>query len=929
MGVVYAAYDPKLDRKIAIKVMRRRSGTDPEFAQNRMLREAQALAKLSHPNVVAVHDTGLIDGQVFVAMDYVQGDDVRRWLRSRPRSRQAVIDALCQAGEGLAAAHAAGIVHRDFKPDNVLVGVDGRVQVLDFGLARVPDNTEEQSVARRRSSRRRGTDDGRIIPRLRPVSNANPKRPPAGTPAYMAPEQHLRSLVDAKADQFAFCVTLYEALCGRPPHATDGAGLVHAIIHGEIREPPRHSPLPRSLRKVIWRGLATEPADRYPSMKALLADLQRPRGRKRRVAAASVAVALLAGVTAFSFGGSASDGPCEESDTRIEDVWNPDRREQVRAAFKGSGRPEAQRSFDATASRLDAYGVAWTAMYDDACRATHVRHEQSDAMLDLRMECLGGRKARLGALVETLTEADAASIDRAPVAAASLGSLTQCANADSLRERMPLPSGEAAQTEITELSRRIAQAVALQDTGQPEAALGLLESVTERAKALDWAPLTAEAHFELGATLQLVGRWSDAEANLIAAAVAAELARDDRLLAKTRTLLVLVVGDRNARPSEGHVWARLAQAAITRTGDDPGLASKLETNIAHVLDREAKPDLALAHHERALLLLEQVPGPQNIRLAAAHGDLAGALTEVGRRQEALGHAEQAYRLWSEEVGPEHIHTATAKGMLGYVLDDMGRTDEAIAQYIQAAAIAKRALGGDNPVTADHIANLAVARARAGDIDRAIEDFQRVVDIHTQSSGEQHADVAEATFNLASALGMAERHTEALRHHKRALALRESLFGEDHLEIRNSLDGVANQLQQLGRPAEALVHRERGLAIQERASGDDDAALVHPLSNLAYNLQMVGDFARARTVAERAVALVGAPSLRPSTRAFARAVLAVILGPKGRDPNRARQLIAEATLELGDTPSASTRRVLAEARAGLGRAAQSSPRPETP
>ncbi|HTM19495.1 MAG TPA: serine/threonine-protein kinase, partial [Kofleriaceae bacterium] len=181
MGMIYKAYDPQLDRAVALKLMRPAAAESDPDASNRVLREAQSLAKLQHPNIVAVHDAGLFGDQVFAAMEYVAGDTVSRWLKVEPRSAEEIVDVFRAAGRGLAAAHAAGLVHRDFKPDNVIVGTDGRVRVLDFGLAR-------------------------------PAGDAAAGGPSAGTPAYMAPEQHDHRVADARSDQYSFCVALYEAV---------------------------------------------------------------------------------------------------------------------------------------------------------------------------------------------------------------------------------------------------------------------------------------------------------------------------------------------------------------------------------------------------------------------------------------------------------------------------------------------------------------------------------------------------------------------------------------------------------------------------------------------------------------------------------------------------------------------------------------------
>ncbi|MCH9687522.1 MAG: serine/threonine protein kinase, partial [Deltaproteobacteria bacterium] len=373
MGVVYAAYDPQLDRKVAVKLLRRTDSRPKSHeSHGRMLREAQALARLSHPNVVAVHDAGLLDGQVFVAMDFVDGETLRRWLKSKPRHSREIVNAFVQAAEALTAAHAAEIVHRDFKPDNAIIGRDGRVQVLDFGLARLHNDTPVDRE-----------------PALEPPSAADTEGDGEarrqGTPAYMAPEQHDRKRVGPAADQYSFCVSLWEALCERPPFAGKDDVLVDNIKAGRLTEPARGK-LSGHLRKILRRGLSADPRARYPSMRALLLELRRDPGRHRRRASAGLgAIALVGGGAAIYANVAAQPTPCSAAEQRMESVWGAQRRARVGAALGGAARGHAAHTREATTRALDDYATRWTDAYVESCEATHVRHEQSEALLDLRM----------------------------------------------------------------------------------------------------------------------------------------------------------------------------------------------------------------------------------------------------------------------------------------------------------------------------------------------------------------------------------------------------------------------------------------------------------------------------------------------------------------------------------------------------------------
>jgi hypothetical protein len=297
MGTVVSAYDPRLEREVAIKLVSQGSGSGGDDSRERLVREARALAKLRHPNVVAVYEVGEHQGQVYLAMEKVAGGDLRQALRALHRDGNAtwrrILDRFISAGRGLAAAHAGGMVHRDFKPENVLVDDDSRVLVADFGLVGTTGETSELEPADGSTVHDRLTRRDVIM----------------GTPAYMAPEQHLGMPVDARADQFAFCVALYEALYGELPFAGETRKqYVGAMTRGELRAPRPVRKVPRWLRDILARGLSPDPAARYASMDALLAELgadpirQLRLGRRERTLATGGGVAVVAAWGGAMFG---------------------------------------------------------------------------------------------------------------------------------------------------------------------------------------------------------------------------------------------------------------------------------------------------------------------------------------------------------------------------------------------------------------------------------------------------------------------------------------------------------------------------------------------------------------------------------------------------------------------------------------------------
>ncbi|MDC0667880.1 bifunctional serine/threonine-protein kinase/formylglycine-generating enzyme family protein [Nannocystis radixulma] len=269
MGVVYAAQDPDLDRRVALKFLRAGEGVGRDRSL-RLLREAQSLAQLSHPNVVAVHDVGVLDERVWIAMEFLSGPNLGQWIQEKPRSWRDVLPVFLQAGAGLQAAHAAGFVHRDFKPENVMFGRDGRVRVVDFGLARTGDAKEaDAQVASQpaRDEESRLTMTGSLL----------------GTPRYMAPEQWRGERADARCDQFSFCVSLWEALFGEPPFEGKTIGeLVASVQGGRVKAPTSKSRAPGWLQATLIRGMRPNPADRWPAMEDLLSALQGHRARRTR-----------------------------------------------------------------------------------------------------------------------------------------------------------------------------------------------------------------------------------------------------------------------------------------------------------------------------------------------------------------------------------------------------------------------------------------------------------------------------------------------------------------------------------------------------------------------------------------------------------------------------------------------------------------------
>lgn len=385
MGVVHAAFDPDLERRIALKVLKTAGGLE---ARQRLLREARAMARLAHPNVVTVHEVGSAGGRDFIAMELIDGETLEDWLRAEPRRDRDIIAAFVAAGRGLAAAHAAGLVHRDFKPRNVLRQKDGRIVVTDFGLV---IGVENQAAVALESTMRLDEKPSEDTPSS--LSGLTKTGSVLGTPAYMAPEQWAGAAVGPKADQFAFCIALWEALAGeRPFYGATLDELKASVAAGPVKADA--SKLPRRLRKPLRRGLDPDPAKRWPSMNALLGAITRRESRPGVALAIGSGALVLAGLAVAVFA-RGDEGPTCEAPVRDPAlVWSAGRAAKLRAAKQGP-----------TADAIDADIAAWKQARERACAAPAGSREP-------RLACLDGVLARMN-LVATAVERveDAPNLD--------------------------------------------------------------------------------------------------------------------------------------------------------------------------------------------------------------------------------------------------------------------------------------------------------------------------------------------------------------------------------------------------------------------------------------------------------------------------------------------------------------------------------------
>jgi serine/threonine protein kinase/tetratricopeptide (TPR) repeat protein len=714
MGDVYGAYDPELDRKVAVKLVRTRAdgrgGTGD--GRSRLLREAQAIAKLSHPNVVVAYDVGTYDDSVFIAMEYVDGQTVGYWQQAGTRTWQEVLAVYRAAGLGLAAAHQAGMVHRDFKPDNVMVTPEGAVRVMDFGLARHASDGADLDGARAASWATRtkaaaaaGFDPESTLPLGRPG-----ERQPAmlsssssslldskitrtgamlGTPAYMAPEQFAGKAADARSDQFSFCVALYEGLYGRRPFAGNHfQALMASVLGGEIAEPPADAKVPAWIRRILLRGLSTKPEARYPSMTALLSALaQDPaQAMRRRLGGAVATVGVAAAVVAAGVAWRASRpgaAYCAAGAGKLAGIWElagagPSARKlAIHRAFTATGKSYAENAFGSASQILDRYVSGWTAMYTDTCEATQVRGEQSPDVMDLRMSCLGERLGRVKALTDVFAAASATVVENAVAAAGGLPPLDRCADTRLLRAIMPPPDDPAARAKLEDLRRELAHVKALGDSGQCAAGLAAGGKLVGEAKTLGYLPfqaetLNAEGDFGSGCSdpaaaieLHKEALWAAEASHHDEAAVSALLSASHLAAG----MMDDVTGPRD--------WVQLAGAILHRMSQPPAaLEAWRLTSLGIIANRQHRAEEALGYFKGALALQEKTFGANSLDVAKSLNNVGTAYQGMGRLDESLASFHRAAEMMSSILGAEHPVVAITINNEGEVLNALHRYDEA-------------------------------------------------------------------------------------------------------------------------------------------------------------------------------------------------------------------------------------------------------------
>lgn len=810
MGVVARATDLRLDRQVALKVHARA----PQETGLDVLRvEAQATALVAHPNVVEVFEVGVHDGQLFIAMEFVSGGTLGDWQKGR--SQEEIVGKYIEAGRGLAAAHRVGLVHRDFKPANVLMDAEGRPRVADFGL--VLDLSLPQAETLRDYGDGIATNPGS-------VRSGVSVHAIAGTPGYMAPEQAAGAGADATADQYAFCASLASALTGVPARHRD----------------PK-APLPRrtggkALRAVIERGLAHDPRDRHASLDALLIALEatlRPEPKNWVVGGAVVGVVGIVGVVLAT--SSSVDRACLAQAQATAETWRDD-------------------LASASDPLLSDYARGWLDQRRALCRL------RLDAPhRDAAMHCLGVGRDALAAVLDTARKPEVLG------APPPLPPLQRCSVDSIASEAAVEPAAEQA-TAVAEVESDIARARVFVWSGERGRAVEQARTALQRAETIGHDRTIIRAHLAVG-DAALEGGDLDASAEHYEQAFhAAQGEGDDESALDASSALIQIYSDRGELDTADG-WAGHAEAAFTRLGGHPALELSLLSSLGNLRAEQGRYDEAVRVQERALSLLPDVG--DEVRRAKAHNSLGATLYSRGDPRLAVAQFELALALYRAARGPDHPDNTYPMSNLAWVLIELGegeraaplvddalailqaqddvdayamsillshrgslsceRGDHAVAQqtYAEGLAIVNAHLGDAHPSAALLLQNIAGEQYHLEDLPGALRSYQEAARMLELTMGPDDEDLALVLSNLAGLLVIMERSDEALAPSTRAIEIFDGRGNRDRPELIDALVVRAEALLATGRgpSAQGVVQRAVGIADRIETSEETRSELA--------------------------------------------------------------------------------------------------------
>jgi tetratricopeptide (TPR) repeat protein len=910
MGVVYAAYDPELERKIAIKLLHPGAWPDEGATnpgQRRLLREAQAMARLDHVNVVSVHDVGEFHGGVYVAMEFIAGETLAAWLSRERPGWQGLLGRFIAAGRGLSAAHAKGLVHRDFKPDNVMLGDDGRVRVMDFGLAFSVDADEPDDEA--------SEGDPMLVSLETRLTEAGST---VGTPQYMAPEQHLREPVGPAADQFSFAVALWKAIYGEHPFGGDSRiELAMRVVQGTLVEPASGAG-PRWLRRALERGLARRPEDRFASMDALLNTLQRGVQRSKRrplwIGVGVLAAAVGVGAALERANAARREATCVTAAESIREVWSPGAREQLLSRIAAVDLSYAEETALRTASQIDTWVGTWVEQREASCRAFTLREEVEPEIAARADACFEERRFQLEFFLELLGEVDETLVRELVSVSARIPRVEPCSDPSALARQ---PTVSASEREAVQALREtIARADTLTFAHRLDDADIVAREALARAEALQRPEFTAKARLALGQALFYAGKYDEAETVLRETFAEAGAADAVETAAAAASLLTYVVGYLGARHDEGLIWSTAQKVYVERIEPEPGQWTAVWSSQRGAVNlAKGDYDEASALMNRALVLQVAGLGEDHPKAISTMNNVAAVAGLRGDVKTAVELQRRAAKATERAWGANHPVLAAAVGNLGAYLRDVGEFEESEAALERAIDLVERVYGSNHPRIAAHTNNLAVLYFRQGRLDDAEAMHLRTLDIAKGTYGDTHPLVGKALLNLSlvaqakgdlpKATALAEQGTEAF----------EATIGAQHDDTLEAYKLLAELLSDQGLHREALT---RAQAL-EGAAKPGSVPEAHAQGLQAWIHDRMGHRALAEEGYARALASFAATN-KPRTRLAVRSWLGLAEHAlDDGDPNQAL-VKAQMGLEIADEANAEPRD-RARAKFLLARASQ--------
>ncbi|HWB78929.1 MAG TPA: serine/threonine-protein kinase [Nannocystaceae bacterium] len=857
MGVVYAAYDGQLARKVAIKVVKldRRDVGSSGTGVPRLLREAQALARLSHPNVVPIFDVGSEGDRMFLAMELIEGETLREWLDHRPRRWREIVEVMIGAARGLAAAHAAQIVHRDFKPDNVLVGGLGIARVSDFGLARGLQEEVElisNPIDSHDSLSRTLTRTGSVM----------------GTPGYMAPEQHFGRPAEPRSDQYAFCVSLYEALYGMRPFT---AGAIEAVARQKwtntITDPGSARPrgMPEELHRIIVRGLDRDPEARFAKMEDLIVALERVLHRPSRVPwiAGAAVVAVVAGAWAVSMRPRA----CDDARAQLGDVWNDTRASAVEAAFASAPTRASATMWPRVQQGLDDYATHWAEVHEGLCRAG----DDATTRLDAGMACLRARKGELAAVIDALAAADRGTVHAAFELVDSLDDPSACTDPATIAAPDDDPMRAARRIMVGD---EVAATSARVEAAQYPQAIELGEVALEHARALADATLECTVEIQLGIAKARSGRYDEAERHYTATFWHAREHGLDDLALEAATRMVFLLGAEVEDAPRSRDWLRHAEAQLARTGAYQTRAhASLLQNAAQV--HELLGDLPRAEQDlRDALEVRKLTDAEDSRsVSTLRNNLGTMLAGRGRLEEALAMHTLARANRVSRLGPVHPDVAMSDINIAHVLTRLARYHEAIDHLYQADALVAETMGQLSPMMATLRSIRGVLWLNLGRNDLAALEFQAVLAFRVLRLGPSHPSVGSAWNLVGAGFDRPEDGELGNVFFRRALTIFESAGEVGAIEAAQTRMNIGSVLMRVGKIAEAEPLVRDAFAELERSKGPDDPIMSQSLLARARLEVELGHYEAALADLDRARAIdraIGMGAIERAANKFHRA-----------------------------------------------------------